>query len=82
MDVIVSAEPVESKGDKKKKEYDKWEIEDAYRTLKRAEEVKNTPELMKLISKEYDKDLKAIKSLSSLKNLASKAMADEADMED
>jgi hypothetical protein len=81
MEVVVNAEPV--KGSKEKRpEFDKWEIEDAYRTLKRAEEIKANPKLMRLIKAEHDKDMKATQSLSGLKELANKKMAEEAESED
>lgn len=80
MEVVINAEPKEKEDEK---EYCEWEIEDAYRTLKKAEEIKQDPELMSLVAEYYKKDQKAIKSLAGLKNLASKKAAEEADdMED
>lgn len=82
MQVIVNAEAVDQK-DEEECEYSEWEIEDAYRTLKKAEEIKNDPALMKLVAEEYNEDVKAINSLSDLKKLANTVSAKEAaDMED
>lgn len=82
MEVTIRNAEVVDKEEKEEK-YDQWEIDDAYRTLKRAEEIKNDPELMGLVSACYDKDVKALNSLSSLKKLANKVSAKEADdMED
>lgn len=67
--------PVEAKKGKKKK-YEDYEISNAVDTLKRAEEIRADDELMKLVSKEAKKQVKAIKSIADLK-----ARRDELDEE-
>ncbi len=52
---------------KKKNGYDEWEIDDAVRTLVRAEEIKQDPKLMKACSSALTKKLKAVKSIADLK---------------
>lgn len=52
---------------KKKKGYDDYEIEDAVRTLIRAEEIKQDPKLMKACSSDLAKKVKAIKSVAQIK---------------
>jgi hypothetical protein len=51
----------------KKKKYEKYEIEDAARTLIRAEEIKSNKELSKLVSAELDKQEKAIRQAKGKK---------------
>ena len=44
---------------------DKWEIEDAVRTLIRAEEIKQDAELMKLVAPELKKRINAVKAVDA-----------------
>jgi len=51
----------------KKKGYDDYELDDAVRTLVRAEEIKQDKKLMKACQDRLDKKVKAVKSLADLK---------------
>lgn len=62
----------------KKKKYEDYEIEEAVRTLMRAEEIKADPALMKCCMKEVSKKKKAISSIAQLKKMAN----DPEDMDD
>lgn len=61
---------------KKTEKYDEYKIQDAARTLKEAEKIKQDPELLELALKEVAKEGKAISSLAELKSVASKKIAD------
>lgn len=66
---------------KEDNKYDKWCIEDAARSLERAEEIKQDPKMMKLVAKELKKKLKATKkSIASIQDL--KDASAEMDKED
>jgi hypothetical protein len=52
---------------------DKWKIEDAVRTLIRAEEIKRDKDLMEKLRPELEKQKVAIERVSSLKELRSLA---------
>jgi hypothetical protein len=53
--------------DEEDRKYDDWRVDDAYCTLKRAEEIKQDKKMMGLIQERLDKDKKAIRSLDELK---------------
>jgi len=55
--------------EKKKKGYDDWEIDDALRTLTRAEEINNDPELMKLVDKKIKEQQEALTKIEMRKEL-------------
>lgn len=46
-----------------------WELEDAVRTLVKAEEIKQDKALMKQLGPHLDKKVKAIKSIADLKRV-------------
>ena len=71
---IVPANKVADDGD-----YDKYEIEDAVKTLARAEEIKADAKLMKALRPELEKKAKAYYSLSELRDLAKSKMQQEAE---
>lgn len=60
-----------------KKKIDQYEVEDAVRTLIRAEEVKGNAELMKLVGAEVNKKKKAINSIADLKVAREEKVAEE-----
>lgn len=74
MKVEVHGTPVEEK--EKKGEYgefDKWDIEQAARTLREAEEIKADKKKMKYVSKCLKKDLKAAeKAVSGIQGMRDK----------
>jgi hypothetical protein len=51
-----------------KKKLDDWQVEDALRTLIRAQEIRHDGELMKLVTKLASKQKKAISDISDLKS--------------
>lgn len=57
-----------------KKKIEKWEVEDAMRTLMRAREIRLNPELMALVQKEAKKQKAAIKSIADLKSAYNRAV--------
>lgn len=67
--------PKEEAGESKK--FEKYELENAVRTLHEAEEIKQDAELMKAIQPMLDKKSKAIRSLDDLRAVA-KEKASEA----
>jgi hypothetical protein len=71
--VQVTGEVVEKEAEGKEKEYDKWELEDAARTLQRAEEIKADKKLMTALAPYLEKN---IKSLAGLRKLAVKRTAE------
>lgn len=76
--VQVTGEVVESdKEEKGEKEYDKWELEDAARTLVRAEEIKGDKKLMDALAPYLDKQVTAYKSIAQLR-AKSRKLANEA----
>lgn len=50
---------IEAEGMKPEEKYKEWEIEDAARTIMRAEEIKGDVELMKLVAPKLQKTAKA-----------------------
>ena len=58
--------------------YDKWAVEQAVRTLKEAEQIKQDAKMMALVKKQAKKELKAISSVADLR-AASEAMNSESD---
>lgn len=54
-------------GPTKKKGYDDYELDDAVRTLVRAEEIRQDGKLLKAIQGRLDKKVRAVKSLADLK---------------
>lgn len=73
---MAKAETVPAQPEKMGK-FEKYECEDALRTLTRAEEIKADPELMKEVQKLAKKQKKTISSIADLR-----ARADEMAMED
>lgn len=71
--VKVMGESCDECDDKKEKEYDKWELEDAVRTLQRAEEIKADKKLMEALAPHLEK---GINSLAGLRKLAVKKKAE------
>lgn len=65
---------VEKEEDEK---YTEWRVDDAYCTLKRAEEYKKDPKMMAKIQERIDKEKSAIRSLEQLKSKASEISEDE-----
>ena len=47
----------------KNKNYDEWDIDNACRTLKSAEEIKNDPKLLKLVQEKIEKEDKALENV-------------------
>jgi hypothetical protein len=68
---------IEIEQDKEDEKYTDWRIDDAYSTLKRAEEIKQDPKMMEKIQGKLDKDKKAIRSLAQLKSKASEVMSED-----
>ena len=54
--------------DKKSGKFDKWEVEDALRTLQRAEEIRKDEKLMKEVMKMGKLKIKEIRSITELKS--------------
>ena len=73
--VQVTGEVV-SEGAEKKEEYAKYELEDAARTLVRAEEIKSDKKLMDALGPYLDKQVGAYKSIAQLR-AKSKRLANE-----
>ena len=71
--VKVTGEVDEPKDEKKEKEYDDYELEDACRTLQRAEEIKAAAPMMKALKPHLDKKAKAYKSLAELRQMGAAA---------
>ena len=61
----------------KKSKYDKWELEDAVRTLERAEEIKMDKALMKALGPFIKDKKKAIMSLDQLRKIAVQKISEE-----
>lgn len=61
--------------EKKSKTPDKYEIDNAMRTLLDAEEIKQNPHMMKHVSKHIKKKKKAIESIDDLRKKAEKMHA-------
>lgn len=57
--------------------YDEWAVEDAARTLIRAEEIKQDSKMMKLVSKQIKKQKKAINSIDDLRDRYQEVKDDE-----
>lgn len=53
--------------EKKKSGYDDYELDDAVRTLVRAEEIKQDKKLMKACGDRLDKKVRAVKSIADLR---------------
>lgn len=73
-------EPMELKSEKKDG-FEKYEIEDAVRTLIRAEEIKQDAKLMAACSESLSKQKKAIDSVAGLKAKAAELDKEEMDEE-
>jgi len=74
--VQVTGEVVGDKEETKERGYDKWELEDAARTLVRAEEIKSDKKLMDALGPYLDKQVGAYKSIAQLR-AKSKRLANE-----
>jgi len=59
-------ETITKKEEPKKKKYEDWEIEEAARTLLRAEEIKQDAELMKLAAPKLEKTVRAAASAAEI----------------
>lgn len=59
--------------------FDDYEVEDAARALKRAEEVKQNSKLFAAAQKCLKKELKAIRSIADLKKVRDEKMAEKSD---
>ena len=57
---------IEIEKEETKPKFDKWEIENAVRTLIEAEKIKNNQELMAFVAPELDKQCKATKSAAEI----------------
>lgn len=57
--------------------YDKWAIEDAARTLMRAEEIRADSKMMDLVIPHLKKQQKAITSVTQLRKIASEKHTEE-----
>lgn len=68
-------------GPEKMGKFDKYECEEALRTLTKAEEIKADPELMAQVQKLAEKQKKAISSIADLKLRASQIADEEDDQE-
>ena len=66
---------VEAKGNEPEPKYKDWEIEDAARTIMRAEEIKQDAELMKLVAPKIQKQ--AVAAVNAAKVLYGKGETDE-----
>lgn len=64
--VRVTGEVVDEGKEEKTKDYDKWELEDACRTLQRAEEIKADPKLMEALAPHLEKGITSLKGLRKL----------------
>lgn len=64
--VQVTGEVVGDKEEKGEKEYDKWELDDAVRTLQRAEEIKADKKLMEALAPMLEKGITSLKGLRKL----------------
>jgi hypothetical protein len=65
----------------KAKKIEEYEIDDAVRTLLQAEEIKQKPELMKLVSKKLQAKKKAINSLADLQKINAKMPGEDEEEE-
>lgn len=68
--VQVTGEVVEGEKKDEEKGYDRWELEDACRTLERAAEIQADTKLMAALKPHLEKKINAIKSLEDLRSLA------------
>lgn len=57
--------------------YDEWCVEDAARTLMRAEEIKADPKMMKLVKEKLASQKKSITSIQGLKDARNKMMEED-----
>lgn len=66
---------IEAEGAEQEQKYKDWEIDDAARTIMRAEEIKQDTELMKLVAPKIQKQ--AVAAVNAAKVLYGKGEADE-----
>jgi hypothetical protein len=66
-----------SEENNKNGKYDEWFLEDAARTLLRAEEIKTDKKLMKALQPHLNKKAKAYKSLADLREARKKSVVGE-----
>lgn len=64
--VQVTGEVVDDSKEEKKEGYDKWELEDACRTLQRAEEIKADKKMMLALAPHLEKGITSLKGLRKL----------------
>lgn len=67
--------------EEKKGKFDKWEVEDALRTLQRAEEIRKDEKLMKEVVKFGKEKIKEIRSISDLKTAYTSKVQEENEAE-
>jgi len=68
-------QPVSPKSEGQNKKIDKYEVDDAVRTLLRAEDIKSNKELMKLVGPELAKQHKNISKVRSIADIRARANA-------
>jgi hypothetical protein len=68
---------VEVEKDEEEEKYNDWRVDDAFCTLKRAEEYKKDPKMMAKVQEKISKEKVAIRSLEQLKSKASEVMSEE-----
>lgn len=73
--IQVTGEVVGEPDAKDEPEFDKYELEDAVRTLERAAEIRQDAKLMAALGPHLDKKVAAIKSLDDMRAAAKKAKA-------
>lgn len=88
-DIARNSDPTLEVGEKmpanvaaKYKEYSKYELEDAMRSLLAAEEIKADPTLMKALQDLLDKKITSIKSLEELRTVAKNKIIDASKKEE
>lgn len=78
---MMESQPMPKDEGKKEGEFDKYELEDAVRTLERAEEIKANSKMMDALQPMLQKKMQHIKSVSALRKVASKKIVEEATKE-
>jgi hypothetical protein len=57
--------------------YTEWRVDDAFRTIKEAEKIKQDPKMMGKIQEKLDADKKAIRSIEDLRKVKTASEDDE-----
>lgn len=76
-ETVAEMTPMKGEIMQEKKGYDEYELEDAVRTLCRAEEIKADKKLMKALTPHLGKKVKAINSVAELRNVAKTKILEE-----